>query len=413
MKIYKESKLDNGIMVITGENDSADIVTLSVWIKAGSRYEKEGERGYAHLLEHMLLKGTVSKPSPYGIGVIIDRAGGIANASTTTEYVRVFIEASKDRFKEMSELLMDIILNPLIDGEALENEKKVIAQEVYQDKNNDAARLWLESSEKLFGEHPLSQNPSGIEDQVNMASESALKKYYERFFAGDRIAVVATGGLTHEQVYAIAENNLGKLPKASSDKGVHILPAITNRSIYIEGKSDQTYLNFSFLGPKATLQERLALDVIARYAGYRNTSLLYQELRQKRGLIYSIGVWDMIYQDATIFYASTSTTAPREVISVVIDELINLGHSFTQELFEAYKKQTAFILQRVLSDPFSEMEFLAKNWLTYGRLVAPDEMIKGYYEMKYEDMVAVAKKFIKKDNFLVGISGKENPGEIA
>lgn len=253
MKIYRESKLNNGVTIITGENENADIVTLSVWIKAGSRYEQQGERGYAHLLEHMLLKGTMSKPSPDDVSIVVDRAGGVSNASTTTEYIRVFIEATKDRFEEMMGLLMDMVLNPLIDKEILENEKKVVLQEMHQQKNNDAAHLWIESSKKVFGNNPLSQNPMGDEKQIESASASALKEYYQRFFIGDRIVVVATGALVHDRVRSIADENLGKISGAQDNGDANFAPAIISGTLFVQGKSDQTYLSFNFLGPRASL----------------------------------------------------------------------------------------------------------------------------------------------------------------
>lgn len=117
----------------------------------------------------------------------------------------------------------------------------------------------------------------------------------------------------------------------------------------------------------------------------------------------------MIYQDATLFYISTSTTAPREVIEIVEDTLIHIERNFTEELFGVYKKQTAFILQRILSDPFAEMEFLANNWLIYGRLVSPSEMIEGYYGLVYKETMDAAKKYIREDNLFIGILGKEDP----
>lgn len=407
MKIYKESKLDNGLSIITSEDQNAEVVTISVWVRAGSRYEKKDERGYAHILEHMLLKGTKKRPSIFDVNVIMDRAGAASNAATNVEMVHVYIQVAKERFVEMFEVLAEIINEPLLSEDVLENEKKVILQEYDRAYDNPASRLWIESSKRVFEGHPLSQHPLGTRDSIASATPRALRDYYEHLFVSERMAVVVTGGVDHDAIVLLSNKHFGVLRQ--SDNAVEEKPAPLFRKGYAfeQMPITQYQVNFNFLGPATTLQEASALDVLANFLGYKHTSLLYRKVRHEAGLAYSIGVFDMRYIDATLFHIQTASTKPEEIIPLIIDEVIHIERSLTPELFEEYKEQLINAFLRVLSNQYDEMVFLGNAWLQYGRLLSPMDRKMAIKNLTYSTMIDVKNRFLKKENLFVMTLGEK------
>lgn len=411
MKTYKESKLNNGIAVITSEDPNADVVTISVWVRAGSRYEKGSERGYAHMLEHMLLKGTKKRPSIFDVNVVMDRAGAMSNASTNAEMVRVYIEVAKDRLDDMFELLADIVRNPLIDSQILENEKKVILQEYNRAYDAPGSRLWIESNKRVFDGHPLSHYALGDKASIGAATAESLRQYYERMFLPQRLAVVVSGGVNHEKIAELAQTHFGDMePKTTGELDNFSTPTIHQGHAFEMMPTAQTQLNFSFVSPAVSIRESAAMDIYATFLGYKHTSLLYQKLRHDLGLVYSVGVYHMQYSDAGLFYISTSTTNPQEVIPAIVDCAINAAQYLTKDLFEIYKEQLINIITRETSGFSGGIGYLGNSWLHFGKLVTPDEwkdIIKG---ITYEEMIEMVGRLVTKDNlYIMAVGEKEFP----
>ena len=409
MKIYKESKLDNGMAILTSEDSNADVVTISVWLRAGSRYEQKEERGYAHILEHMLLKGTKKHRSIFDLNVIMDRAGAMSNAATNMEMVRVHIEVIKDRLEDMFELVADIVRNPLIDEGVLENEKKVIIQEYDRSYDNPASRLWIESSKRIFEGHPLSQDALGDKESIRAATADRLKKYHKRIFIPQRMAVVVTGGASHEKKAELARIHFGDMAAHTGVEVDNFSNPIPRRGFAFEKVSTtQTQLNFNFLSAVTNARESAAMDIYANFLGYKHTSLLYQILRHELGLVYNVGVSHAQYSDAGLFYIATSTTNPQDAIPVIIDRVINAKKYFTEELFNAYKEQLINIVTRKTSASSDGIGYIGDSWLHFGKLIAPDEWKNIIRGIAYDEIIEMIERLVTKDNlFVMAVGEKE------
>lgn len=413
MKTYKESKLENGMAILTSEDQNDEIVTVSVWVRAGSRYEKENERGYAHILEHMLLKGSKKRPSIFDVNVIMDRAGAMSNASTSMERVRVYIEVAKERLDDMFELLADIVRNPLMDGSTLENEKKVILQEYDRSYDNPASRLWIESSKRIFEEHPLSNSALGTKESIIAATAESLNTYHKRMFIPQRMAVVVSGGASHEKIIELSKAYFGDM-EMGDDREIDnfTTPVVRKGNAFEMMPTTQTQINFNFLSPAVSTRESAAMDIYTTFLGYKHTSLLYQNLRHDLGLVYSIGVNHMQYSDAGLFYIATASTKPQEVIPMVIDRVIHVSKYFTKELFEIYKEQLINIVTRETSGASGGIGYLGGAWLRLGKIITPDEWKSMIKEIEYEEMMEMIGRLVTKDNlFIMAVGEKEFPIE--
>lgn len=407
MKQYKQSKLPNGLRVITGEDPNSDIITLSVWARAGSRYENKQQRGYSHILEHMLLKGTKNRPSAFEIGLIADRAGAYFNAFTSKEFIQVIIQVAKSQGEKMFALLADIILNPLLESKVLEKEKQVIIQELKHDQDNHYRRLWMESLKRIFQGHPLSNYPLGNERTILSATSEKLREYHVNFFKPNRAAIITSGAISHEKVLALARKELGHWQKGKDIKDYLISPKIKRGEDFLMMPGTQTHLFFGFAGPKSSFKDSLALDLIADYLGHKHTSLLYQELRHKLGLVYNLSTHAVAYQDATLFSIVTSSSKPKDVLSIILDKALSLEKYFTKELFREHKEQLINVLLRKLNDPFAEIRFLGSYWVLHDHLIPPQRAIKTIQHLTYQDILNVKNTYLTKNNLFVMALGEK------
>lgn len=400
MNQFKESDLKNGLKVITATVSGAGVVTISVLVQAGSRFEVPGERGYAHVFEHMLWKGTKSRPTVYDISLITDRAGASYNAWTNVEAIRTFIQVAKDKAEEMTELLSDIIKNPLLDETTLENEKKVILEELRQSMDNKGRRVWYESIKRVFKGHPLSNHPIGLEEDIKSATPDKLRDYYRRFFIANNMAVVFSGGITHEDSLAFAEKYFSDVPVGNIEDNSQKIVLQTGDEV-VDFPGSQITLNVCFAGERLSEKEAAALDLISTFLGYKHTSLLYQELRHKRGLVYTVSASFSLYRDAFIFYVNTSTTNPEEVKNIILDRTLSFANYFTKETFSGYKSQLINIIARYLDGESALNNHLGSKWALRGRLITPEDEMRGIEALAYEDIISLSKKVFSKDNLFI------------
>ena len=160
-------------------------------------------------------------------------------------------------------------------------------------------------------------------------------------------------------------------------------------------------MNICFWGNKLSQRGSDILGLVSNYLGYKQTSLLGQELRYKRGLVYSVGVHLAEYRDAYVFYVNTATTSSDEVEKIVLDKLLNFKNNFTQELLGEYKLQLKNIITRALDGESSLNNYFANAWFFYGKIISPEEEIAAINEIKYEEIIELTSRVFKKDNLFV------------
>ncbi|MEK7123911.1 MAG: pitrilysin family protein [Patescibacteria group bacterium] len=406
MNIYQESILPNGLKIITSENPNSEIAAISVWIKVGSRNEKEDEFGYAHILEHLLSKGTKKYPSAFELSAAKDRCGALSNAITGPERIYAFIQSAKNHSEKMFELLADMILNPLLDAEILENEKQVIIQELYRARENYSKLLWIESMSKVFEGHPLAHPVLGTEATIISATSEKLREFHRNFFRPDNAAVIVTGGLAHQAVVELVKKFFSNWGQEIVITGDSPLPQIKPGFIFEKSPTKQTYLAFNYSGRKITMEKSLAFNILENYLSYGQSAFLLQELRHKRGLVYHISASNILFRDANLFRLETSTTKPKESSAVILDIMDNFEKYFNEKIFHTLKEQTLSVFLREMSDSLKELNFLGNGWRLYERLISPSEIINKYSDVSYGDIAAIKNSHLSKNNLLVAAIGE-------
>ena len=222
--------------------------------------------------------------------------------------------------------------------------------------------MWMETVQLLFKGHPLSNYAIGTEEGVMSATSEKLRDYHKKFFVAGNMAIIFSGGITHERAFSLAEKYFSKtLVGEVEDNSRDVVTKSGKATIDFPG--NQTSLNVCFWGNKLTQRESDVLGLVSNYLGYKQTSLLGQELRHKRGLVYSVGVYLSEYRDAYVFYVNTATTSSDEVEKIVLDKLFNFKNNFTSELLDEYKLQLKNIITRSLDGEAALNSYLANAWL--------------------------------------------------
>lgn len=402
MKTYKESVLKNSLKVITGEDANAEIVALAVYLRAGSIYESPDEFGYAHLLEHMLLKGSGKYPTIFDVNVILDRAGAFKQANTSAETIKVIIEVAKDQIEKMMELLADIIIAPIFDKQVLEKEKRAAILELRQNQDKPARRAMENAFKNMFDGHALATNVLGDEQHILSATIEKLQIYHKKYFNPSRAAIIISGGVSHDVAVSLTEKYFDQW-KNTTDSAVDVATPILHRGsvINIAMPVSQATVRLDFPRKQATLKEFLSFELTGNYLSYGHTSLLYSELRHKLGLIYGVFAYASTYTTAAVFSVEAGTHSPKEVIDLITDRIFSLKKYFTEILFEEYKDQLKNIFLRRYSGPTSELSFLGKMWVLYGKLVSPTDALTELGQISYEDVMKVVEDIFRKDNLFI------------
>ena len=410
---YKESTLSNGLKVITAENNSIPIVNVEVWTRTGYRYEKPDELGYAHLLEHMLFKGTKRRLTARDLNLEVDRRGGYFNAFTNSESVHYVLEMMSKDAEDMCDILSDILFNSLLKQETLDNEKKIVLQELKQNQENHERYLSRITQKKIFPGHPLSNNILDTEETTENAISKSLRNYLSNHYRPDQSALVMTGDISHKRAIELANKYFGAWQKPSKEFDLSLKQLIKAQDNYYFEKRDikQTFLSLNYYTfTSDNLQKSAVLSLISNYLTRGMASVLFQELRDKRGLVYGVSSYSDTHKDAGIFVICASTQKPKEVISVIEQTIADIPNILTKEAFEIVKEQSIGIFTRYIVKPSNQSGSLGNDFIYYNRSISPEEWI-GYLESaKHEDVIAVAKEYLRPDNSVLVALGPEDIG---
>lgn len=407
--MYKETILDNGLRIITHEDKSLSIIDIRLIFRAGSRYEEKHQKGYAHILEHMLLKGTAKRPSPLLLAQEIDDKGGYKNAHTGRESFSIVLQAANNYAEEMFELLSDMLLHSLIDPVILENEKKVIVEELKKADDNIESFFTRFTFEKLFSGHPLATNILGDPESITSASNNELKTYKEKFLVPDHSALVVSGNISHNETIILVRKYFSEWSEKSNDlPTTRFTPAILGHHFYYKN-AKQTLIAYNlFTIPADKTRELAALDIIQNFLNFGGSSALKEELRHKRGLVYSISLNNYTFSDAGFFSIKTSTSKPKETVEVIKNIIHNLKNLFTEDLLSGIKMRHIGYFKLNTANPYSHAGFLSAGFIARGKLFTPEEYISEVESVSYNEIIQVIDTYLVPEKAIITTMGQED-----
>ncbi|MDI6725996.1 MAG: pitrilysin family protein, partial [Smithellaceae bacterium] len=389
--MYNKTILDGGIRVVSEAIEQVRSVSIGVWVLCGARYEEEASSGMCHFLEHMLFKGTTGRAA-YDIAAAIDSIGGIMNAFTGKELTAYYIKVPDYHLTVAIDLLADMFTNSLFDQAEIEKEKSVVIQEIslLDDSPDDYIHDYFEST--FWNGQSLGRPVLGTRDSVGSFSREGLGSFFQSRYSGGNLVISATGNVDHRVlVDLVREAFSGQIlsPVVSKDvapvssAGIHVL----------ERDLEQVHLIIGTDAPAAVSDRRYAALIINALLGGCMSSRLFQEIRERRGLAYSVHSFLASYLDTGILgiYTGAAQDKIGEIIQVVMAELerfreVALSDGELTQAKELIKGN--YLLSMESTD--TRLSRLAKNEICFNRYVSSDEFI-GYIEgVRREDVLSLA-----------------------
>ncbi|MEM8687113.1 MAG: pitrilysin family protein [Pseudomonadota bacterium] len=371
----KLTTLDSGLRVVSYQMPQLQTTSLGIWVKAGARNESTAQNGIALYLEHMAFKGT-SKRNALQIAEEIEDVGGEINAATSMETTAYYARVLKDDAPLALDILSDIILDPKFDQTELERERGVILQEIAASIDTPDDLVFDLAQKAAYPDHPLGRPILGSAEAVSQYDGAAIAAYRDQHYAAPSILVSAAGAVEHDELVDLAQSALAALPTAAGPKwdgaqyggGVHL----------VEKPLEQTHVVLSFKAPGYHSKDIYALQVLSGILGGGMSSRLFQEVREKRGLCYSIFAYASAYEDTGLLnvYAATGPQETGELVDVVSEQLRTIAQTVGEAEVKRARTQLKAGLMMSLESSSARANQIARQLLLYNRVVSPEEIIE-------------------------------------
>ncbi len=368
------TRLASGLSVVTDRMPHLESASLGVWVGAGSRYEKADEHGISHLLEHMAFKGT-KRRSARAIAEEIEAVGGDLNAATSTESTGYFARVLKADVPLALDVLSDILTDSIYDEEELRREQNVIVQEIGAVEDTPDDLVFERLHETAFPSQPLGRSILGTPETVRSFNPARIRAYLARNYRGPDMLVAAAGAIEHDAIVAEAEKRFASFngPAAPAPE-----PAQFGGGTRVESRDlEQVHIALALQGIPTRDEQLYSLQVFSSVLGGGMSSRLFQEVREKRGLCYTINAFHMPYSDAGLFvlYAGTDAADTPELMRVAIEQLALATETLNETEVARAKAQMKAGLLMALESSEARLGQIARQMLAYGRPIPLDEIV--------------------------------------
>jgi len=384
----KDEVLHNGVRVITEHNAAAKSTSLGLWVNSGSRDEGETQWGCSHFLEHLLFKGTGAR-SAKEISSLIENRGGYLNAFTdrdmTAYHARIL---SRDQ-EIATELLLDMLENSLLREPDIEMERQVILEEIKQAHDDPVTLIHDLYTENIWRGSKAAHPILGTSETISKMPVEDIRDYYNEKYAGNMI-VVAAGAVDREKLVSSIEN-LSKKGKGKHAKD-RCKPEHFSGRKYIPRDTGQVQLSISTPGQPYASKDYAVQSIISSYLGLGASSRLFQEVREKRGLVYNIYTYNQSLSDVGAFsvFAGTSKKYLGEVVEIILRELEEMKLGLDPETLETVKHKTIGLFVLGAESNRQRMHHLGVSTLRFGRPRTIEEVVSGLEAVTGEEIQRVA-----------------------
>lgn len=397
-ELYQKTVLANGVTIVTEQVPSVHSVSLGVWIITGSRDEDTAQNGIAHFIEHMFFKGTARR-SAQDISKEIDSVGGILNALTSKEYTGIYAKVLDKHVGVASDIISDAFLHSTFDPGEIEREREVIVQEILMSEDTPDEHIQELFSKSFFRDHPLAMPILGSRETVGGINRDTLLAFLTRqHYHPSKIIISATGKVNHDRIVGIFQEQFGGIPRRNSSPSRLPLKAESDLAIYTK-PLEQIHICIGTQGVTQDDTSRYAGYVLNAIMGGSMSSRLFQEIREKKGLAYSIYSYFSSYFDAGMFvvYLGVSKKVAREAIRLVVAELNKVREcGITEgELRTAQEHLKGHTLLAAES-PDSRMTRLAKCEMYFNRFIPLEEILSSIDRVSADDVQRLAQEIFNR-----------------
>lgn len=390
--------LSNGVRILVEPVGHVQSAAIGLWCRTGSRHEFEAEAGITHLIEHMLFKGT-SKRTAKEIAETIEGWGGMLNAFTDKESTCYYCRVLKDQVPTGVDVLSDMMLDSLIDPEELGREKGVVLEEIKRGEDEPSDHVHELHLSNRWGEHPLGKPIIGTKESVSSFQSTDLRTYMERRYRGENVMLSAAGNIDPEAFFASAEAILGSIPAGATDAQPE-RPAGKASVNYVGKDIEQVHFCIGTDGCSVYDDDIYTLAVLDSALGGSMSSRLFQEIREKRGLVYAVGSYSLSYGagGAYTIYGGTGRETwdqVQELVRIEFDKILATG--LEADELERTKRQITGSLVLGLEGMSSRMMRNSRNELNHNRHIPVEETMAKIEAVTNDRIVALASRMLGED----------------
>ena len=401
--------LDNGLRVVTTPVPTAQSVSVNVFIGVGSRAEERRTNGLSHYLEHMIFKGTERRPSAIDIAEAIEGAGGVLNAFTTEEMTCYWNRVPSDKLSVAMDVLADMVQRSVIDADELERERSVVQQEIqryYDQPSAWASRLLTVA---CFGDQPIGWPVDGTVESVQDLTRDDFVGHIGTWYVPKNIVLSVAGNTTHREVVAAARTLFDRLESPATPAVQPASSGIPSRNIVVEARDiAQSNLGIALRAISRTDPDRYPAMLMNTVLGRGMSSRLFREVRERRGLAYSIGSGLSRYNDTGVLsigsgvspenVAETTTVIKAELMKLVEepvgDDELTKAREYSIGTFRLGMESTMALAQRA-----------GEQLLMMGEIEPIEEVVAKLQAVSSDDVQRVAQRIFRSDNFSMSLVG--------
>lgn len=407
--MYKIHTLDNGLTIVGEEIPYLKSITLGVWVNAGSRIESEKLSGISHFIEHMLFKGTKNRTSKE-IASTIDNLGGQINAFTSKECTCYYVKLLDEHIDIGLDILSDMFLNPLFDKEDIEKERQVILEELkmYEDSPEDLVYDLL--MEGVYKTDALGGNIIGTKESLDNMNRKIISDYFKKYYVASNSVISISGNFKFEEIVKLIEEKFKNLNKG--DVNIEITTPEFHPCFIAKNKdTEQVNLAISLKAiPLEDREDAYALSIINNIFGGSISSRLFQNIRENKGLVYSIYSAPSLYRKSGELgiYASMSNENLKKVYNLVLEEIDNIRENhLTEEEIRESKEQLKGSYILGLESTSSRMMSIGKSMLLTKKVKDPNDIIESINNIEKARIDLIIDKVFNKENIGICIVGRD------
>jgi predicted Zn-dependent peptidase len=405
------SKLPNGLTVVSDRMSNVESISLGLWVRAGARYERSSENGVAHFLEHMLFKGTERRTSK-DIVEEIESVGGSINAYTSREMTAFFSKVLKGDYCLALDVIADIVQNSVFKSSEIDKERAVILQEIGQALDSPDDVIFDHFQSTAFPNQPLGRPVLGKPKTVSDLTDKEIRGFLERHYQGSSMVIAAAGNIHHQELLERCEEYFGNI---KTGKQTSASSGVFSGGEHREYRDlEQIHFIFGFSGPAIGSSDFYAMSVLSNLLGGGMSSRLFQDIREKRGLVYSIDSFMSSYSDVGLFgiYAGTGDNQIKELIPALCDQIRGLADSLSIEEVERARAQIKSSLLMALESTGARCEQIAQHILIFGRVMPIEEVVARLDSIDVIQVSSLAKEIFANSPVIAAVGPRADLEQI-
>jgi predicted Zn-dependent peptidase len=402
--------LPNGLTILTEKMDHIRSVSIGIWVKSGSRHEDPNVNGISHFVEHMVFKGTSSR-SAEDIARQVDSIGGNMDAFTGKETICFNVKVLDEHLPVAVDILSDMVLHPIFDVNEITRERGVILEEIKMDEDNPDYLVHEIFTQNFFKGHPLGKPILGTKETVRRFDQEAIWGYYGGKFSPGNMIISAAGNLNHQEFVDLLRQRFEQLPVGSN--GWHDTPPKINSRIILRNKKALEQVQICVGVPSYSIshERRYVTYILNTLLGGGMSSRLFQNVREKQGLVYSIFSELNPFRDTGMLsvYAGTSRESAPKVVQSIVHEFRELKTvPISEEELKRAKDQLKGSLMLSLESSTARMSNLARQEMYYDHFFSMDEIIDRIQAVTVEDLLQSANELFQPQLIAVTVLGNLN-----